>query len=156
MVSEMIVTPVFNVTGNTDVTDDIIFCGLLQFVGVQPQLVIRPMSGAKVGAQRVLKIVRQHIDMTGSTGATITYNLDNNLELPAGNIPSFADPTTQAKTGAAGTPNFNQGPIPLPDVASPNFSLLLDPLHYIGALPEGDRRRRRSGRRRRVPPGRRG
>ena len=132
----MIVTPVFNVTGNTDVSDDIIFCGLLQFVGVQPQLVIRPMTGAKVGAQRVLKIVANIIDMTGSTGATITYNLDNHLELPLGNIPSFTDPTTQAKTGAAGNPSFNQGPIPLPDVASPTFSLLLDPTHYIGDYPK--------------------
>ena len=132
----MIVTPVFNVTGNTDVTDDIIFCGLLQFVGLQPQLVIRPMSGAKVGARRVLKIVANIIDTTGSTGSVITYNLDNNPELPLGNFPSFTDPTTQAKTGSAGSPNFNQGPIPLPDIASPNFNLLLDGLGYIGDYPK--------------------
>ncbi len=125
----MIVTPIVNVVGNYDVTDDIIFCDLLQFGGVQPQLVIRPLSGAKIGAQRLLKIVAKVIDTTGSTGATITYNLDNNLELPAGNIPSFADPTTQAKAGADGTPNFWEGPL-LP--ANPNFPLPLP----VGAFPK--------------------
>ncbi|MGA2666300.1 MAG: hypothetical protein ABSF83_15290 [Nitrososphaerales archaeon] len=132
----MIVTPILNVVGNHDVTDDIIFCGLLQFGGVQPQLVIRPMPGAKVGAQRLLKIVANVIDTTGSTGATITYNLDNNTEVPLGNFPSFADPTTQAKTGAAGSPNFWQGPIPPAQTASPNFNILLDPIGYIGSFPK--------------------
>jgi hypothetical protein len=133
----MIVTPLVNVVGNYDVTDDIIFCDLLQFGGVQPQLVIRPLTGAKVGAQRLLKIVAKVIDTTGSTGATITYNLDNNLELPAGNIPSFADPTTQAKAGADGNPNFWQGPLPPASTATPNFNLLLDGPGYIGPFPKG-------------------
>ncbi len=115
----MINTPLVTVLGNYDVTDDIIFCNVLQFVGLSPQLVIRPVPGSKVGARRLLKIVANIIDTTGSTGATITYNLDNNLEPPAGNFPSFADPATQAKTGADGTPNAWQGP--LPDTASPNF-----------------------------------
>jgi hypothetical protein len=131
----MIVTPLVNVVGNYDVTDDIIFCNLLQFGGISPQLVIRPMSGAKVGAQRVLKIVANVIDTTGSTGATITYNLDNNLELPVGNIPSFADPTTPAKKGATGTPSFWQGPLPPANTASPNFTIL-DGLGYIGSFPK--------------------
>jgi hypothetical protein len=115
----MINTPLVSVTGNYDVTDDIIICDLLQFVGVTPQLVIRPMPGAQLGARRLLKIVAKVIDTTGSTGATITYNMDNNLELPLGNIPSFADPTTQAKTGAAGSPNSPQ--IPIIDNASPSW-----------------------------------
>jgi hypothetical protein len=132
----MIVTPLLNIVGNHDVTDDIIFCDLLQFGGVQPQLVIRPMSGAKVGAQRVLKIVATVIDTTGSTGATITYNLDNNLELPVGNIPSFADPTTQANAGDTGNPNFPQGPLPPASTASPSFNLLLDGPGYIGSYPK--------------------
>jgi hypothetical protein len=125
----MIVTPIVNVIGNYDVNDDIIFCNVLQFGGITPQLVIRPMPGAKVGAQRMLKIVANVIDTTGSTGATITYNLDNNLELPAGNIPSFADPTTPAKTGAAGSPNFILGPL---QPASPNFV----PLISVGGFPK--------------------
>lgn len=133
----MIVTPLVNVVGNYDVTDDVIFCDLLQFGGIQPQLVIRPMSGAQPGARRLLKIVAKVIDTTGSTGATITYNLDNNFEVPAGNIPSFADPTTQAKKGADGSPNFWQGPLPPANTASPNFSLLLDGPGYIGAFPKG-------------------
>jgi hypothetical protein len=132
----MINTPLVTVTGNYDVKDDIIFCDVLQFVGLSPQLVIRPVPGSKVGARRLLKIVAKVIDTTGSSGATITYNLDNNLEPPVGNFPSFADPTTQAKTGADGNPNFNQGPIPPADTASPNFNPILDPLHYTGPFPK--------------------
>src|SRR5580704_3979802 len=79
--TEVINTPLVTVAGNYDVNDDIIFCDVLQFVGISPQLVIRPMPGAKVGARRLLKIVANVIDTTGSTGATITYNMDNNFEL---------------------------------------------------------------------------
>ena len=94
------------------------------------------MPGSKVGARRLLKIVANIIDTTGSTGATITYNLDNNLELPAGNFPSFADPTTQAKTGADGTPNAWQGPFP--DTASPNFFPPVIPGPFPKAADGGD------------------
>ena len=137
----MINTPLVTVLGNYDVTDDIIFCNVLQFVGISPQLVIRPVPGSKVGARRLLKIVANIIDTTGSTGATITYNLDNNFEPPAGNFPSFADPTTQAKTGADGTPNAWQGPLPPADTASPNFNPIWDTLHagpYPKAADGGD------------------
>ena len=48
---------IFTVTGNTDVDDDVIFCNRLVFVGVHPQLVIRPKKDALPGAQRLLKIV---------------------------------------------------------------------------------------------------
>lgn len=133
----MINTPIVNVLGNYDVTDDVIFCDLLQFTGLSPQLVIRPMPGAKPGAPRLLKIVASVINTTGSTGATITYNQDNNFELPAGNTPSFADPTTAAKKGDAGNPNFDQGPLPPASVASPNFNIILDPLGYVGPYPKG-------------------
>ncbi|HUK74750.1 MAG TPA: hypothetical protein VLU99_03075 [Nitrososphaerales archaeon] len=132
----MINTPLVTVAGNYDVTDDIIFCNILQFVGIQPQLVIRPVPGSKVGARRLLKIVANIIDTTGSTGATITYNLDNNFEVPAGNLPSFADPTTQAKAGADGNPNAWQGP--LPDTANPNFVPLIDPGPFPRAEDGGD------------------
>ena len=131
----MINTPLVTVAGNYDVTDDIIFCDVLQFVGVTPQLVIRPMTGAQVGARRLLKIVANTIDTTGSTGATITYNMDNNTELPLGNIPSFADPTTQAKTGAAGSPSSLQ--IPFVDIASPNW-LPIPPGPFPKAADGGD------------------
>jgi len=131
----MINTPLVTVAGNYDVTDDIIFCDLLQFAGISPQLVIRPVPGSKVGARRLLKIVAKVIDTTGSTGATITYNLDNNFELPAGNIPSFADPTTPAKTGSDGTPSSLQ--IPLIDIASPNW-LPIPPGPFPKAADGGD------------------
>jgi hypothetical protein len=131
----MINTPLVAVAANYDVNDDIIFCDLLQFVGVSPQLVIRPMPGAKVGARRLLKIVAKVIDTTGSTGATITYNMDNNVELPVGNLPPFADPTTQAKTGAGGSPSSLQ--IPLVDIASPDW-LPIPPGPFPKAADGGD------------------
>jgi hypothetical protein len=135
---KMIVTEIFTVTGNTDVDDDIIFCRRLVFVGPNAQLVIKPKKGAPQGAQRILKIVTNVIDSTLAGGSgEITYNLDGDyfpaIELPIGD--SGLDPETQAKTGDDGTPSFNQGPIPLPDIASPNFDILLDPLHFVGNYP---------------------
>jgi len=135
----MIVTEIFTVTGNTDVDDDIIFCRRLAFVGPNAQLVIKPKKGAPQGAQRILKIVTNVIDSTLAGGSgEITYNLDGdyfpNYETPVtGDL--GLDPETQAKTGDDGTPSFNQGPIPLPDIASPNFDIILDPLHFVGNYP---------------------
>jgi hypothetical protein len=137
--SKMIVTEIFTVTGNTDVDDDIIFCRRLAFVGPNAQLVIKPKKGAPQGAQRILKIVTNVIDSTLAGGSgEITYNLDGdyfpNYETPVtGDL--GLDPETQAKTGDDGTPSFNQGPIPLPDIASPNFDIILDPLHFVGNYP---------------------
>jgi hypothetical protein len=133
----MIVTEIFTVTGNTDVDDDIIFCRRLVFVGPNAQLVIKPKKGAPPGAQRILKIVTNVIDSTLAGGSgEITYNLDGDpfpaVELPLGD--SGIDPETPAKTGDDGTPSFNQGSI-LPDIASPNFDLLLDPTHFVGNYP---------------------
>lgn len=134
----MIVTEIFTVQGNTDVDDDIIFCRRLVFLGINPQLVIKPKKGAPLGAPRILKIVTNVIDTTLAGGSgEITFNLDGdyfpNIELPVGD--SGLDPETQAKPGDDGTPNFNQGPIPPPDVASPNFPP--DPLHVSpGGFPK--------------------
>jgi len=135
----MIVQEIFTVTGNTDVTDDVIFCRRLEFVGPDAQLVVRPKSGAPLGAQRLLKIVASVISMTLAGGSgEITYNLDGDYfpkyELPLGDL--GLDPETQANTGADGAPNFNQGPLPPADTASPNFDALLDPLHWIGPYPK--------------------
>jgi hypothetical protein len=136
----MIVQEIFTVTANTDVDDDIIFCRRLQFVGPGAQLVIKPKKGAPLGAQRMLKIVADVIDtstLAGSTGE-ITYNLDGDylplIELPV--TDTGIDPETQAKTGNDGSPNFNQGPLPIIDIASPNFDPLLDPLHWVGSFPK--------------------
>ena len=134
----MIVTQIFTVTGNTDVDDDVIFCRRLVFIGPSAQLVIKPKKGALPGAQRILKIVANVIDSTLAGGSgEITYNLDGdylpNIELPIGDL--GLDPETQAKTGDDGTPSYNQGPIPLPDIASPNFDPL-DLLHYVGNYPK--------------------
>lgn len=146
----MIKTLIFTVTGNTDVDDDIIFCNRLVFVGIHPQLVIRPKKGATPGAQRLLKIVADTIDTQGASDPEITYNLADDFtyfqpipggpktlvpvpELPVGD--SGLDPETQATPGSDGIPDFNQGPIPPADTASPSFSIL-DPLHWIGAYPK--------------------
>jgi hypothetical protein len=123
----MIVQEIFTVTGNTDVTDDVIFCRRLEFVGPDAQLVVKPKSGAPIGAQRLLKIVANVIDTTlGGGSGEITFNLDKDYfplyELPVGD--NGLDPETQADKGPDGNPNFNQGPIPLPDIASPNFTIL--------------------------------
>lgn len=136
---EMIVQEIFTVTGNTDVDDDVIYCRRLEFVGPGAQLVIKPKKDAPLGAQRVLKIVANVINTTLAGGSgEITYNLDGdyfpNFELPVGNL--GLDPETQAKAGDNGDPNFNQGPLPPADIASPNFDPILDPLHYVGNYPK--------------------
>ncbi len=135
----MIVTQIFTVTGNTDVDDDVIFCRRLVFIGPGAQLVIKPKKGAPLGAQRILKIVANVIDTTLAGGSgEITYNLDGdyfpNIELPAGD--SGLDPETAPKIGDDGLPNFNQGPLPPADVASPSFDAVLDPLHFVGNYPK--------------------
>lgn len=135
----MIVQEIFTVAGNTDVVDDIIFCRRLEFVGPDAQLVIKPKTGAPPGAQRILKIVTNVIDTVPAGGSgEITYNLDGDFfpsyELPVGDL--GLDPETQAKTGDDGSPSFNQGPIPPADIASPNFDILLDPLHFYGSYPK--------------------
>jgi hypothetical protein len=137
--SKMIVTQIFTVTGNTDVDDDIIFCRRLEFIGPNAQLVVKPKKNAPLGAQRILKIVTNVIStiLAGGSGE-ITYNLDGDyglaIELPIGD--SGLDSETQAKPGDNGTPSFNQGPIPLPDIANPNFDIILDPLHFVGNYPK--------------------
>ena len=141
----MIITQIFTVTGNTDVDDDIIFCRRLVFVGPSAQLVIKPKKNAPPGAPRIIKIVANVIDSTLAGGSgEITYNLDGDyfpaVELPVGD--NGIDPETQAKTGDDGKPSFNQGPIPLPDIASPNFDPILDALN-LRKLPESNQRWRR-------------
>jgi hypothetical protein len=136
----MIVTQIFTVTGNTDVDDDIIFCRRLEFIGPGAQLVVRQKKGSPQGAQRILKIVANVINTTLAGGSgEITFNLDTDFfpsyEIPLGGN-SGLDPETQAKTGDDATQSFNQGPIPLADIASPNFDLILDPLHYVGSSPK--------------------
>ena len=104
----MIKTQIFTVTGNTDVTDDIIFCGKYEFIAPGAQLIIKPKPGAPIGAPRILKIVTNVINtaLTGGTGE-ITYNLDGDFspsyQLPLGD--SGLDPETQAKTGDEGKPS---------------------------------------------------
>src|SRR5665647_1437823 len=134
----MIITQIFTVTGNTDVDDDIIFCRRLEFVGPSAQLVIKPKKNAPPGAPRILKIVANVINTTLAGGSgEITYNLDGDyfpaVELPLGD--NGIDPETQAKTGEDGKPSFNQGPIPLADLASPNFDPILDALN-LGNYPK--------------------
>jgi len=92
-----------------------------------------------LGAPRILKIVANVINSTLAGGSgEITYNLDGdyfpNFQLPVGDL--GLDPETQAKTGDDGTPSFNQGPIPLPDIALPNFDPVLDLPHYVGNYPK--------------------
>jgi hypothetical protein len=136
----MIKTQIFTVQGNTDVVDDVIFCRRLEFIGPQAQLVIKPKQGAPLGAPRMLKIITDVISMTlGGGVGEITYNLDGDYfpayQLPLGN--SGLDPETSAKNGDDGQPNFNQGPIPPADVASPNFFDPIDPLNTTaGAFPK--------------------
>jgi hypothetical protein len=137
----MIKTQIFTVTGNTDVTDDIIFCRRLEFVLPGAQLVIKPKPGAPPGAPRILKIVANVISTTlaGGTGE-ITYNLDGDFfpsfELPAGDL--GLDPETQAKTGDDGKPSYNLGPLPPADIATPHHDPILDPLHYVGSYPKAN------------------
>jgi hypothetical protein len=134
----MINVPIYTVTGNTDITDDVLFCGLLEFTGPDAQLVIKPMPGAKPGARRMLKIVANVIDMTLAGGSgEITFNLDGDylpyVELPIGD--NGLDPETPAKPGDPGTPSYNLGPLPPADVATPNFTPL-NPLTYVGSYPK--------------------
>jgi hypothetical protein len=135
MMSKMIVTPLFVVTGKVTVDDDVIFCHRLHFLRVaEPsKLVIIPKKGAAPGAQRVLKIVAGTIDTGAGGDAEITFNLDGDLTLPL--VDTGLDPETKAKPGVKGKPDYFQGPI-LPDVAKPNFDKLLDPLHYVGVYPK--------------------
>jgi hypothetical protein len=134
----MIVTPIFTVTGNTDVDDDIIFCRRLEFIAPLPKLVIKPKKGAPPGAPRILKIVTDVIStvLAGGPGE-ITYNLDGDYfpiyQLPVGD--TGLDPETQAKNGEDGSPSFNHGPLPLPELASPNFDPILDALKF-GSFPK--------------------
>jgi hypothetical protein len=142
---------IFTVTANTDVDDDVIFCNRLVFVGLHPQLVIRPKKGAPPGAQRLLKIVADTIDTQGASDPEITYNLADDftyiepvpggpetqvpvLELPVGDC--GLDPETQATPGRKGISDFEHFPLP-PDVASPNFQNPLDPSTLLpGAYPK--------------------
>jgi len=146
----MIKQLIFTVAGNTDVDDDIIFCNRLVFTGIHPQLVIRPKKGAKPGAQRLLKIVADHIDTQLATDPEITYNLAEDWLNPAHPADSFElpvgdaglDPETQAKTGDDGIPSYFQGGIPPLDPAlllpaSPNYDPVLDALNF-GAYPKAD------------------
>jgi hypothetical protein len=141
---------IFTVTGNIDVDDDVIFCNRLVFVGPHPQLVIRRKKGALPGAQRLLKIVADTVDTQAATEPEITYNLADDFtyieliqggpetpvpvpQLPVGD--SGLDPETQATPGRKGISDFEHFPLP-PDVASPNFDFILDPLNYVGAYPK--------------------
>src|SRR4030042_2578854 len=134
----MIITQIFTVTGNTDVTDDIIFCRRLEFVGPGAQLIIKPKPGALPGAPRILKIVTNVINTTlaGGTGE-ITYNLDGDFfQLPLGDL--GLDPETQAKTGDNGKPDYYLGPLPPADIASPHHDPILDLLHWVGSYPKAN------------------
>ena len=128
-------TPLFVVSGKVRIDDDVLFCHRLHFLRLaEPsKLVIIPKNGAKPGAQRVLKIVAGTIDTGEGGDAEITFNLDGDITLPF--VDTGLDPETKAKTGDKGRPDYNQGPI-LPDIAQPNFDMLLDPLHYVGSYPK--------------------
>ncbi len=141
----MRVQEIFTVTGKVYVDDDIIFTRRLVFINAgEAKLVIVPKKGAPPGAQRMLKIVADTVDAQAASGvAEITYNLDGDLTAPL--IDNGLDPETPPLpstinfTGAKGSPDYNQGPIPpvLPsDIASPNFDPILDPLHWVGAYPK--------------------
>jgi hypothetical protein len=109
MMSEMIVTPLFVVTGKVTVDDDVIFCHRLHFLRVaEPsKLVIVPKKGAGRGAQRVLKIVAGTIDTGAGGDAEITFNLDGDLTLPL--VDTGLDPETKAKPGVKGKPGGKGG-----------------------------------------------
>ncbi len=132
----MIAVEIFTVSGKTYVDDDVIYCRRLVFANVgENKLVIVPKSGAASGARRVLKIVTDVVDtQLGGGVSEITYNLDGDITLPF--LDNGLDPKTKAKNGGNGTPDFFQGPILPPDTASPNFDLILDPLHYVGGYPK--------------------
>lgn len=116
----MIITPVYQVSGKKEESDDVIFTYLLQFLpGIDPlclnetpKLVITPKGGTAPGTPRVLKIVADRIDTGlaksfGGGTPQITFNIDGDPTLPCVDV--GLDPVTKAHVGEPGSPNWFQG-----------------------------------------------